>query len=76
MMNNIYLLAIQYENLVGRFAFIGVFAILVAWLIFAPESLFRDNDSASQKPTPFWKSTRNWAIAVACFEMLTYWFLG
>ncbi len=76
MLNSIFLLAIQNENLIGRFAFMGVFAILIVWLILAPASLFRDNDSASPKPIPFWKSTKNWAIAVASFEMLTYWFLG
>ena len=55
----------------GKAAFIGVFALLLVWLIFLPDRLI------AEKPgLPWWRRSRVWAIALTCIQMAVYAWLG
>ncbi len=56
----------------GKAAFMGVFVLLVIWLIWLPGRLIGQTDG----PPVWWRNTRVWAIIIATLQVLAYWQLG
>lgn len=55
----------------GKACFIGVFVLLLIWLVVMPKQLIQ------QEPgTPIWKNARVWAIAIALIQIGIYSVLG
>lgn len=55
----------------GKICFVGVFVMLLIWLIVMPNKLIQ------QEPgTPIWKSARAWAIVIALIQIGVYSVLG
>ncbi len=54
----------------GRFAFAGVFALLIVWLWLVPASRLSDQGP----PAPWWRRSRVWATAIAASQLLVYLF--
>ena len=58
--------------MIGRLAFAGVFALLIAWLIVIP----RHRIGQADRVPPCWRNFLFWAIAVAAVQMAVYLFWG
>lgn len=54
--------------LLGKAAFIGVFLIVLIWLIVLPQRLLGHGDA---RP-PWWRNARVWAIAVTLIQIAVY----
>ena len=52
----------------GKLAFIGVFVLLLVWLLLMPGRLIGQID----RPPPWWRNTRVWAIVVSVVQILVY----
>ncbi len=52
----------------GKAAFIGVFVLLLIWLLVLPARLI----GTDQGPMPWWRNSRIWAVAVAIGQILIY----
>jgi hypothetical protein len=52
----------------GKAAFIGVFVLLLVWLVLMPARLIGD----AGERLPWWRNTRVWAIAVTVIQILVY----
>jgi hypothetical protein len=57
---------------VGKAAFIGVFVLVLVWLLLMPSRLIGHADGA---PPP-WRNTRLWAIAITVVEISVYAYFG
>ena len=57
---------------VGKAAFIGVFVLVLIWLILLPARLIGHTDG----PPPPWRNARIWAIMVAAVEIAVYAYFG
>ena len=55
----------------GKAAFVGVFAALLAWLVFLPARLINEAPAL-----PWWRRSRLWAIVIVCLQMAVYLWLG
>lgn len=51
----------------GVAAFVGVYVLLLVWLVLMPARLL--NEPAGR---PWWKSSRLWAIAIAVVQVFVY----
>ncbi len=60
-----------HSPLLGKAAFVGVFVLLLFWLLFLPAGLI--DDEGARKP--WWRNVRFWAIAVTMAQIgvYTYW---
>ena len=56
----------------GKAAFIGVFVVLLVWLLLLPARFIGNADG---RP-PWWRNTRVWAILVCLIQILVYWHWG
>jgi hypothetical protein len=56
----------------GKAAFIGVFVLLLVWLLLMPGRLIGQGDG---RPS-WWCNTRFWAIVVTVIQILVYWRWG
>ena len=56
----------------GKAAFIGVFVVLLIWLLLLPARFIGNADG---RP-PWWRNTRFWAILVCLIQILVYWHWG
>ena len=54
--------------LAGKAAFIGVFVLLLIWLLLMPARLI----SHTGGRPPWWRSARVWAIVVTIVQILVY----
>ena len=54
--------------ILGKAAFIGVFVILLVWLLLMPRTLIGHGDG----PVPWWRNTRVWAVVVTVAQILVY----
>jgi hypothetical protein len=54
--------------LAGKIAFIGVFVLLLIWLLLMPGRLIGQADG----PPSWWRNTRVWAIVVTVVQILVY----
>jgi hypothetical protein len=52
----------------GKAAFIGVFVLLLIWLLVLPARLIGDERGT----LPWWRNARAWAIAVVIAQILIY----
>jgi hypothetical protein len=52
----------------GKTAFIGVFVLLLVWLLLMPRKLTGEGDVRA----PWWRSTRFWAVMVTLAQILVY----
>ena len=52
----------------GKLTFIGVFVVLLVWLLFVPDRLIGNVDG---RP-PWWRNTRVWAILVCLTQIVVY----
>jgi hypothetical protein len=52
----------------GKLAFIGVFVVLLVWLVLAPDRLIGNVDG---RP-PWWRNARVWAILVCVTQIIVY----
>ena len=52
----------------GKAAFVGVFVLLLIWLLIMPARLI-GND---QGQLPWWRNCRVWAVAVAIVQIFVY----
>jgi len=52
----------------GKLAFVGVFVLLLIWLMVLPRRLLRDSDA---RP-PWWRNARVWAIAITLIQIVVY----
>ena len=55
----------------GKVCFVGVYILLLIWLIFMPAKLIQEEPG-----TPIWKRTRVWAIIIAVVQVGVYMVLG
>ena len=58
--------------LAGKAAFIGVFVLVLFWLILLPARLIGHSDG----PPPPWRNARIWAIMIAAVEIVVYGYFG
>ncbi len=58
--------------LLGKAAFVGVFALLLLWLLFMPSALI-DREGARK---PWWRNVRFWAIVVTIAQIGVYCYWG
>ncbi len=58
--------------LAGRLAFIGVFVVLLVWVLLMPARLIGQDAG----PVPLWKNARFWAALIALIEIGVYWRFG
>ena len=58
--------------LAGRLAFIGVFVVLLVWILLMPARLIGQGDG----PVVWWKNARLWASLIAIIEIGVYWQFG
>ncbi|NLX98836.1 MAG: hypothetical protein GXY83_21980 [Rhodopirellula sp.] len=56
----------------GKVAFIGVFAILLVWLLLMPRRLVVEEGTN----LPWWQNTRYWAILIVLIEIAVYYRWG
>ena len=56
----------------GKAAFIGVFVLVLIWLLLMPRRLIGQGDG----PPPPWRNTRVWAIMIAVVEIAVYAYFG
>jgi len=69
----IFLLAdVASGQLLGKAAFVGVFVLLLAWILFMPARLI----GLADRPVPWWKNARFWAALIALIEIGVYWRFG
>ena len=52
----------------GKLTFIGVFVVLLVWLLFVPDRLIGNVDG---RP-PWWRNARVWAILVCLTQIVVY----
>ncbi len=52
----------------GKAAFIGVFVLLLIWLLLMPGRLIGHADG----PPSWWRNTRFWAVVVTVIQILVY----
>jgi len=52
----------------GKAAFVGVFALILVWLVLMPGRLIGQGD---RRP-PWWRNARLWAIAIAAVQVVVY----
>ena len=52
----------------GKAAFVGVFVLVLVWLVLMPGRLIGQADGAP----PWWRNTRVWAILIALIEIAVY----
>lgn len=60
------------SSLAGKAAFVGVFALLLLWLVFMPAGLL-DQEGARK---PWWRNVRFWAILVTIAQICVYTYWG
>ncbi len=58
--------------LAGRLAFMGVFVVLLIWILLMPARLIGQEDD----PAAWWKNARFWAALIAVIEIGVYWQFG
>ena len=58
--------------LAGRLAFMGVFVVLLVWILLMPARLIGQDDG----PVAWWKNARFWAALIALIEIGVYWQFG
>ncbi|HID76055.1 MAG TPA: hypothetical protein EYP56_08675 [Planctomycetaceae bacterium] len=61
------LLPLAAGPLMGRAAFVGVFVLLLIWLLVMPRRLV-----APEGEPAWWRSPRVWAVAVTAIQILVY----
>ncbi len=59
-------------SLGAKAAFVGVFALLLLWLLFLPARLV-DEEAVRQ---PWWRNTRFWAVLVTLAQIWVYAYWG
>jgi hypothetical protein len=57
---------------VGRAAFVGVFVLLLIWLVALPSRLVPPPDPS----VPWWQRVRFWAIVITLAQILVYSYWG
>lgn len=57
---------------VGQAAFVGVYVLVLAGIIWLPKAL-RDQPS---RPVPWWENLRFWAALICVVQILVYGLLG
>jgi len=67
-LGKIFLLLAAGGPLLGKAAFVGVFLLLLVWLILMPARLLGQSDAYP----PWWRNVRLWAIAIATIQILVY----
>ena len=58
--------------LLGKAAFVGVFVLLLLWLVFLPAGLI--DEQSTRKP--WWRNVRFWAILVTVAQIGVYSYWG
>lgn len=58
--------------LAGRLAFIGVFVLLLVWILLMPARLIGQGDG----PVAWWKNARFWALLITLIQIGVYWQFG
>ena len=56
----------------GKAAFVGVFVLLLIWLLVLPARLI----GSDRGSVPWWRNPRVWAVAVVIAQILVYLGLG
>jgi len=56
----------------AKAAFVGVFALLLVWLLFLPTRLI-DKEGLSR---PWWRNVRFWAVVVTIAQICVYLYWG
>ena len=52
----------------GKVAFVGVFVLLLIWLLALPARLIGSDEG----PLPWWRNSRVWAVGVTAAQILIY----
>jgi hypothetical protein len=52
----------------GKAAFVGVFVVVLIWLLIMPQRLLNQ----SHVRAPWWRNARFWAIAVTLIQIMVY----
>ena len=58
--------------LLGKIAFIAVFAAVFLWILFLPKNLLAEEEARA----PWWRNVRFWAMFVAAAQIGVYVYLG
>ncbi len=56
----------------GKAAFIGVFILLLVWLLVMPRRLIGETETR----LPWWRNTRVWAVLIVLVEIMVYYRWG
>ncbi|MBN1590752.1 MAG: hypothetical protein JW888_14660 [Pirellulales bacterium] len=65
------LLGVSAEHCWGVVAFVGVYVLLLVWLLLLPARVLDEPPGR-----PWWKRSRVWAVAIAVIQVLVYLGLG
>jgi hypothetical protein len=56
----------------GKAAFIGVFVLLLFWLLLMPRRLVADEEARM----PWWRNSRVWAVLIVLVQIVVYYRWG
>lgn len=59
-------------SLPAKAAFVGVFALLLVWLLFLPANLLGPDEARK----PWWRNVRFWAVMVTIAQICVYSYWG